>query len=85
MVSQKVTLTNPNGLHIGPAMTFSDALYDFPCKIGVISQGKYADAKRPLTLLGIGIPTGSEIEIVCDGEREDEALATALDLINKLN
>ncbi|MDU4970930.1 MAG: HPr family phosphocarrier protein, partial [Atopobium minutum] len=73
------------GLHIGPAMTFSDALYDFPCKIGVISQGKYADAKRPLALLGIGIPTGSEIEIVCDGEREDEALATALDLINKLN
>ncbi len=85
MVSQTVTLSNSHGLHIGPATTFANGLSQFPCTVEVIAQGKRIDAKSALGLMGVGITKGMEIEIVCTGDREDEALAHALHLIESFN
>ena len=61
MVSQKVTIKNPTGLHLRPA--------------GILCKEAIANAKSVLSVLGACIKSGDEIELNCDGEDEKEALA----------
>ena len=55
MVSQKVTINNPQGLHMRPAGVFAKGMAKFD--------------------------SGSEVEIQCDGADEEEALKTAIEMI----
>ena len=64
MVSQKVTVKNPTGLHI----TFR-------------YRENTANAKSVLSVLGACIKSGDEIELVCEGEDEQEALAALVHAI----
>ena len=65
MVSQKVTINNPQGLHMRPA--------------GVFAKG--INGKSLLNIIGACIKCGSEVEIQCDGADEEEALKTAIEMI----
>ena len=78
MVSAKVRITNPTGLHLRPAGEFYDAAVRFGSKVMVekVSENKLisANAKSVLSILGACIKSGDEITIICDGEDEEEAL-----------
>ena len=69
MVSEKVTLINPQGLHMRPAGTFASAM------------GKETNGKSPMALMAAGLSCGTEIEIKCDGADEADALAAAVELV----
>ena len=78
MVSQLVKITNPTGLHLRPAGNLCREAVKFRCKITFQYDGdNTANAKSVLSVLGACIKSGDEIELVCDGEDEAEAL-TAL-------
>lgn len=84
MVSQQVRIINPTGLHIRPAGIFCQEAMNYASKVtfryGVDS---IANAKSVLSVLGACIKSGDEIEIICEGEDEKEALQALVALVEK--
>lgn len=76
MVSQKVIIKNPTGLHLRPAGILCKEAMNFKSKITFVYRGNIANAKSVLSVLGACIKSGDEIELNCDGEDEKEALAS---------
>lgn len=79
MVSQRVTIKNPTGLHLRPAGLFCKTAMQFGSKITVEKKTKFEDvtanAKSVLSVLGACIKSSDEIAIVCEGEDEETALS----------
>ena len=75
MVSQKVVIGNPTGLHLRPAGIFCNTAVQFDCKITFQHNTTTANAKSVLSVLGACIKKGDEIELICEGTDEEEALA----------
>ncbi|WP_130836347.1 HPr family phosphocarrier protein [Lachnoclostridium sp. Marseille-P6806] len=74
MVSQKVTIKNPTGLHLGPAGVLCKDAMLFKSQITFQFKETTANAKRVLSVLGACVKSGDEIELFCSGEDEREAL-----------
>ena len=81
MVSQKITINNPQGLHMRPAGVFAKGVAKYQSNVNLIFNGKSTNGKSLLNIIGACIKCGSEIEIQCDGPDEEEALQAAVDLI----
>lgn len=75
MVSKKVTVINPTGLHLRPAGDLCNIAIKFKSVITFTYGEGTANAKSVLSVLAACIKCGDEIELVCDGEDENEALA----------
>ena len=83
MVSQKVTIKNPTGLHLRPAGILCREAMNFKSLVTFLYRGNTANAKSVLSVLGACIKSGVEIELVCDGEDEEEALKVLVTLIEE--
>ena len=81
MVSQKVTVKNPTGLHLRPAGLLCKEAMQFKSHLTVRYRENTANAKRVLSVLGACIKSGDEIELVCEGEDEQEALVALVHAI----
>ncbi len=81
MVQKKITITNPTGLHLRPAGRLSNLAAAYTSGVTLKKGNKTADVKSLLALLGACVRAGDEIEIICDGEDEEAALAAVLSLI----
>ena len=75
MVSQKVIIKNPTGLHLRPAGILCQEAMNYKSLITFNFRESTANAKSVLSVLGACIKSGDEIEFVCEGEDEEEALA----------
>ena len=76
MVSQKVVIKNPTGLHLRPAGILCKEAMQFKSLITFSFRESTANAKSVLSVLGACVKCGDEIEFTCDGEDEEEALKT---------
>lgn len=74
MVSQKVVIKNPTGLHLRPAGILCKEAMQFKSLITFTFRDNTANAKSVLSVLGACVKCGDEIEFVCEGEDEAEAL-----------
>ncbi|MCI9006145.1 MAG: HPr family phosphocarrier protein [Lachnospiraceae bacterium] len=74
MVSQKVTIKNPTGLHLRPAGILCKEAVKYNSLITFNFKGGTANAKSVLSVLGACIKSGDTIEFVCEGEDEEQAL-----------
>ena len=75
MVSQKVLIKNPTGLHLRPAGILCKEAMQYKSLITFrFGDDNTANAKSVLSVLGAYIKCGDEIEFVCEGEDEDKAL-----------
>ncbi|RGS82345.1 HPr family phosphocarrier protein [Coprococcus sp. AF21-14LB] len=74
MVSQKVVIKNPTGLHLRPAGIFCNTAVRFQSSITYRVRNTTANAKSVLSVLGSCVKAGDEIEIMCSGPDEAEAL-----------
>ena len=81
MVSQKITVTNEQGIHMRPASVFSQAMTPFASDVKVVFNGTAYDAKSVMMLMSACIKCGAEIEIQCDGADEQDALKKAIELV----
>lgn len=75
MVSKKVVIKNPTGLHLRPAGILCKEAMEFRSLITFASRGNTANAKSVLSVLGACVKCGDEIEIFCEGSDENEALS----------
>lgn len=81
MVSKELVLTNAQGFHMRPASVFAKAMGKYSCDVTIKFNGNQYNAKSLLNIIAACIKCGSEIEVVCDGADENEALAEAVQLI----
>jgi phosphocarrier protein HPr len=73
----RLTVIDPSGLHARPAARFVQAASRFASRIAIQHDGREADAKSLIALLGLTIRPSTEITLTADGPDADEAL-TAL-------
>ena len=81
MVSKKVTLVNAQGFHMRPASVFATAMGKYASSVTIKFNGNDYTATSLLNIIAACIKCGSEIELVCDGPDENEALADAVERI----
>lgn len=81
MVSKKVTLVNAQGFHMRPASVFATAMGKYASNVTINFNGNNYNAKSLLNIIAACIKCGSEVEIICDGPDENEALADAVERI----
>lgn len=81
MVSEKVTVTNPSGLHLRPAGLLCKEALKFKSAIMIQKNGSVSNAKSVLSVLGACVKNGDEVTIACEGSDEEDALAHIVELI----
>ena len=81
MVSQKVVIKNPTGLHLRPAGILCKEAMQFKSLITFSYRENTANAKSVLSVLGACVKCVDEITINCEGEDEAEALKTLVEAI----
>lgn len=84
MVSNQFIIENKVGLHARPAALFVQTAARFKSKIKVRNTTRgtsFMDAKSILSVMGLGVAQGHEIEVTAEGEDEQTALETIAQLI----
>lgn len=74
MIAEKVTIKNEQGLHMRPAGVLAKEAAKYPCDVKLITGEKEINAKSIMMIIGGCIKCGMDVEIVCNGEQEEEAL-----------
>ena len=74
MITKKVKITNPTGLHMRPAGIFCNKASEFECSVRFRYDNTMAIAKSVLSVLGACIKSGDEIVLECEGPDEKEAM-----------
>ena len=70
MVSKRVTVAHPQGLHMRPAQLLVDPYWE----VTILAGGRRINGKSILSILSACIRQGSEIELICSGAGERAAL-----------
>lgn len=81
MVSQKVVIKNPTGLHLRPAGELCKEAVKYQSSVNFSFKGGTANAKSVLSVLGACIKSGDTIEFICEGEDEEEALKAVVSAV----
>lgn len=74
MVKRDFAVTYEQGLHARPASTLVRITNKFKCRITLEKEGKQADAKSLLQILGLGVGRDNRITVIAEGEDEAEAI-----------
>ena len=81
MVSQKITVKNMTGFHLRPAGILCKIAMNYKSKVQFQFNSVTANAKSVLSVLGACVKQGDEIELICEGEDEGEALAAMVSAV----
>jgi phosphocarrier protein len=73
MVSGKVVIKSKTGLHLRPAGDLCNLAIIYPCKIELRTDNRTVNAKSVLGVLSACIKHEDEVELICDGDNEEEA------------
>lgn len=82
MVSAKVVIKNPTGLHLRPAGILCKEAMNFKSSVNFRFKNTTANAKSVLSVLGACVKCGDEIELVCKGADEEEAMKAMVKAIS---
>lgn len=74
MKTIQYTITDELGIHARPAGLFVKMAGGFQSEITVSKDGKEANAKRIMALMGLSATKGTEITVKVEGPDEDEAV-----------
>ena len=81
MVSKRVKVINPLGLHMRPAQLLLAEMARYDSDVTILFEGKTIDARNIMGLMASCVQMDSEIEICCEGSQEAEALKAAVRLV----
>ena len=81
MVRQRVKIMNPTGLHLRPAGLFCKTAMKYESRVTFEIGNITANAKSVLSILGACIKRGDEIELVCEGDDEEDALKAMVEIV----
>ncbi len=81
MVREKLMIKNVFGLHLRPTGILCYEAIMYQSSIRFLSGESYTNVKSVLSVLGACIKCGDELEIVCEGPDENEAMEAIKALI----
>ena len=81
MLSRKITIKNPSGLHLRPAGVLSQTAMKFKSDIVIEYGEKRIVAKSVLNVMAAGSKSGTEVNLIVEGEDEEEAMKTLVEAI----
>jgi len=76
-----IVITNPHGLHARPATALVEIAKGFEATIRLRHGDKVGDAKSLISILNLGIESGTNLRVMAEGLDADEALAALRDAI----
>ncbi len=71
----KYVITDPQGIHARPAGILVKQAAGYACKVTIEKEGREVDAKRIMGVMSLGVKSGQEVTVRCDGEDEEKAIA----------
>ena len=74
MVKETFVIENETGLHARPATEIAKIAMKYKCDVNLVVNGKTINAKSPLMIMSAGIKSKTELQIICDGEDEEQAI-----------
>ena len=83
--SDLVLLPSSVALHARPAGAFVRAAAGFSARIEVRANGRHADGKSILEILGLGADGGAELEISASGDDAAAAVAHLTQLVTSFS
>lgn len=75
LYSREVRVPNPNGLHARPAGNLAEEAKKYPFSIQVEVNGKHADAKSLVSMMGLSIQHGDTVRLRAPQEAAEAAAA----------
>lgn len=81
MKSISYTITDELGIHARPAGLLVKLAGGFQSDVTIVKDGKEANAKRIMALMGLSATKGSEITVKIEGPDEDAAAAAVEDFL----
>lgn len=83
MPAREITIINKLGLHARAAAKFVGVAGRFPCQVKIgRSTEALVDGKSIMAVMMLAAGKGTNVHLLTEGEREDEALQALVDLIN---
>lgn len=82
MLSKKLIIKNPTGLHLRPAGILCKVAMEYESKITFQIRGNYANAKSVLSVLGACVKSGDELLFTFEGKDEEAAMLAIEGIIN---
>ncbi len=83
MLSKKMIIEIPAGLHLRPISVLCNRSMDFKSTIMMKVRNISVNAKSVLGVLSACVRNGEEIELICEGSDEAEALAILSKMIEE--
>ena len=83
MVRAMATIKNSTGLHLRPAGILCNEASRHECSVTFNFRDTISNAKSVLSVLGACIKCGDEIEFICEGRDEEEALSSMLRIVDE--
>ena len=81
MISKKVVIKDPTGLHLRPAGILCNEAVKYKSRVYFKYGDNEANAKSVLSVLGACIRSGTELEFICEGEDEKAAMAGVITVV----
>ena len=76
-----VRVVDPVGLHARPATVAVSAANKCNCDVAIHYNGRQIDMKSIMAVMSLGVPSQAEINIVCNGDGEEEAIEIIEELL----
>lgn len=81
MVSKKIKVINKLGIHMRPAGILAAEMKKFPnCNVTLKTDTKTAKCSAIMQIMSAGIKFDQDVEIIAEGENEQDALDKAVEL-----
>ncbi|WP_343553912.1 HPr family phosphocarrier protein [Pantoea sp.] len=75
MIKENIRVVNSTGLHARPAATLIKAVKKYQSSVMLVNNGKTIELKGLMSVLGAGVKGNSNIEIICEGSDEHDAMS----------
>ena len=85
MITRKMKVTISGGLHMEPATALVSACRPFDVDVVLKFGGNEYNLKSVLGVLAAGVMEGDEVEFVCIGPEEEQAMAALIKAFEGIN
>lgn len=85
MVKMCVSVKNPSGLHARPASKLCAIARSYKCNSSINCGEFNIDIKKILDLMSANLRNGDELEVICDGIDEKQAIKEIVEFIQNLD
>ncbi|MCM0612693.1 HPr family phosphocarrier protein [Marinobacter sediminum] len=82
MIRRPITIINKLGLHARATAKLVNTASEFDSSVKISGKGREVDAKNIMQVMMLAASQGTDVELVADGQDEQDAIDALVELIN---